>query len=109
MDRTATAARELLCVLAVLVAACALLASPALSATGEVGVLAGVVGLALLACCRSGAGVARLRAIASPPTAIRARRRAAGRTEVPRQDDPDAPGRPRPRAPGSAAVVQACR
>ncbi|MBW0106456.1 DUF6412 domain-containing protein [Pseudonocardia sp. KRD291] len=105
MHRTTTG-RELIGVLAVLVAACALLASPTLSATGEFGVLAGVVGLALWSWCRSRGDVATLRAIASPPTAIRARRRAAGRTSVPRQADPDAPGRPRPRAPGRVAVVR---
>ena len=107
MHRTATEARELLGVLAVLVATCALLASPALSTTGEAGLLAGVVGLAVWAWCRSRADGATLRALVSAPTTIRARRRAAGRTGVPRQADPDAPGRPRPRAPGRAAVVQA--
>lgn len=107
MHRTTTAARELVGVLAVLVAACALLVSPALSPTGEIGVLAGVVGLALWAWCRSRGDVVALRALTSPPTAVRARRRAVAARAVPRQADPDAPGRPRPRAPGRAAVAPA--
>lgn len=114
MHRTAGAARELSCALAVLAATCALLASPALvssgvAPTGEVGLLAGIVGLALWAWSRSRSDVATLRALSSPPTAVRARRQAAGRTTVPRQADPDAPGRPRPRAPGRVAVVQVRR
>lgn len=113
MHRTASRAGELLCVLAVLAATCAVLASPALASsgasTGELGVLAGVVGLALWAWSRSRADVVTLRALTSPPTAIRARRRAAGATAVPRQINPDAAGRPRPRAPGRVAVVQVRR
>ena len=107
MYRTAGAARELLCVLAALVAGCALLASPALASGGEVGVLAGVVGLALCALCCSHRDVALLRSLGTPSPAVRARRRAPGHVLVPRQIDPDAPGRPRPRAPGRLAAAQA--
>lgn len=90
----------------VLLAGCALLLSPAWAttgpaATGEVALLAGVVGLAVWAWCRSRGDAVSLRALVTPPTAIRTRRRAAGPTAVPGQKP--VPGRKPPVGPRQPA------
>ncbi|MEQ3549430.1 DUF6412 domain-containing protein [Pseudonocardia nematodicida] len=67
---------------------------------GDAGLLGAVVALALLACAGRGAG-AQVRAIVTTATTVRERHRAGRTLGVPRHSDPDAPGRPRPRAPGA--------
>jgi hypothetical protein len=68
---------------------------------GEPGVVIGVVGVALLAwgMARHASAVLRATAGSGPATAVRALRRSLDRAPAPRQQDPDAPGHTRPRAP----------
>ena len=66
---------------------------------GEIGLLGAVVALAALAWAVRRAPDA-IRTVATVATSLRVRRLVGHRGRVPRHVDPDAAGRPRPRAPG---------
>jgi hypothetical protein len=66
---------------------------------GEIGLLGAVVALAALAWAVRTAPDA-VRAVAVVATSVRVRHLVGHRPRVPRHVDPDAAGRPRPRAPG---------
>jgi hypothetical protein len=75
------------------------------SAHGAIaGAAAVVVALTALLAIRSGAASAMLR-VSHRPVAVRLRDQSR-RTPVPRQCDPDAAGRPRPRAPGHSPLAR---
>ncbi|NMH96027.1 DUF6412 domain-containing protein [Pseudonocardia acidicola] len=90
MSRTGTVAQAL-----------ALLVLGYVLVAGEPGVVIGVLGAALWAwgMARHACVVLRATTISGPATAVRALRRSLDRAAVPRQQDPDAPGHTRARAP----------
>ena len=88
-------------------AAVLLLLAPFLLPHGDrIGLLGAVVVLAVLAWAVRAAPDA-IRAVATVATSVRVRRLVGHRPRVPRHVDPDAPGRPRPRAPGLLRPEQA--